>query len=78
MAALEESKWPPSFSGFKSQKFPQSSYDGVLGTDNDEQSLKNLIKCLSSLAARIVLLISKRQYASCKHFLQTPSSHNRG
>ena len=55
-------KLPSSFSGFKSQTFPhESSYDGVSGTDNDEQSLKNLSKCLSSLAARSVLLISKRQ-----------------
>ena len=41
MAAWEENKLPPSFSGFKSPKFPhESSYDGVSGTDNDEQSLK--------------------------------------
>ena len=60
----------PSFSGFKSQKcLHESSYDWVSGTDNDEQSLKNLSKCLSSLAARSVLPISKRQYASCKRFL---------
>ena len=59
MAASEENKLPPSFSGFKSQKFlHESSYDGVSGTDNDEQSLKNLSKCLSSLAAPSVLLIS--------------------
>ena len=44
----------------------ESSYDVVSGTDNDEQSLKNLSKCLSSLAVRSVLLISKRQYTSCK------------
>ena len=43
MAASKENKLPPSFSGFKSQKFlHESSYDGVSGTDNDEQSLKNL------------------------------------
>ena len=67
MAASKENKLPPSFSGFKSQKFVhESSYDGVSGTDNDKQSLKNLSKCLSSLAARSVLLISKRQYTSCK------------
>ena len=67
MAASKENKLPPSFSGFKSQKFlHESSYDGVSGTDNDEQLLKNLSKCLSSLAARSVLLISKRQYTSCK------------
>ena len=67
MAASKENKLPPSFSGFKSQKFVhESSYDGVSGTDNDEQSLKNLSKCLSSLAARSVLLISKRHYTSCK------------
>ena len=65
MAASKENKLPPSFSGFKSQKFVhESSYDGVSGTDNDKQSLKNLSKCLSSLAARSVLLISKRQYTS--------------
>ena len=45
MAASKENKLPPSFSGFKSQKFlHESSYDGVSGTDNDEQSLKNLSK----------------------------------
>ena len=65
MAASKENKLPPAFSGFKSQKFVhESSYDGVSGTDNDKQSLKNLSKCLSSLAARSVLLISKRQYTS--------------
>ena len=70
MAASKENKLPPSFSGFKSQKFlHESSYDGVSGTDNDEQSLKNLSKCHSSLVARSVLPISKRQYASCKRFL---------
>ena len=70
MAASKENKLHPLFSGFKSQKcLHESSYDGVSGTDNDEQSLKNLSKCLSSLAARSVLPISKRQYASCKHFL---------
>ena len=42
MAASEENKLPPSFSGFKSQKFlHESSHDGVSGTDNDEQSLNN-------------------------------------
>ena len=41
MVASEENKLPPSFSGFKSNKFlHESSYDGVSGTDNDEQSLK--------------------------------------
>ena len=70
MAASKENKLRPSFSGFKSQKcLHESSYDGVSGTDNDEQSLKNLSKCLSSLAARSVLLISKRQYTSWKRFL---------
>ena len=40
MAASEENKLPPSFLGFKSQKFlHESSYDWVSGTDNDEQSL---------------------------------------
>ena len=45
MAASEENKLPPSFSGCKSQKFlHESSYDGVSGTDNDEQSLKTLAR----------------------------------
>ena len=71
MAASEENKLPPSFSGFKSQKFlHESRHDGVSGIDNDEQSLKNLTKCLSSLAAHLsILLISKWQYTSCKRFL---------
>ena len=65
MAASKENKLPPSFLGFKSQKFVhESGYDEVPGTDNDKQSLKNLSKCLSSLAARSVLLISKRRYTS--------------
>ena len=44
MVASKENKLPPSFSGFKSQKFltescyESSSYDGVSGTDTDEQS----------------------------------------
>ena len=42
MAASKENKLPPSFSGFKSQKFiHKSSPDGLSRTDNDEQSLKN-------------------------------------
>ena len=42
METSEENKLPPSFSGFKSQKFlHESSYDGFSGTDNDEQSLNN-------------------------------------
>ena len=42
MVASKENKLPPSFSGFKSQKFlHESSHDGVSGTDNDEQSLNN-------------------------------------
>ena len=50
MAAAKENKLPPSFSGFKSQKFrhescyESSSYGWVSGTDNDvndEQSLNN-------------------------------------
>ena len=58
MVASKENKLPPSFSGFKSKKFVhESSYDGVSGTDNDKQSIKILSKCLSSLAARSVLLI---------------------
>ena len=52
IAASKEDKLPPSFSGFKFQKFlHESSYDGVPGTDNDEESLENFSKCLSSLAA---------------------------
>ena len=40
--ASKENKLPPSFSGFKSQRFlHESSHDGVSGTDNDEQSLNN-------------------------------------
>ena len=67
MAASEENKLSPSFSGYKSQKFiHESSYDGVSGTDNDEQSSKNLRKCLPSLATRSVLLISELVNASCK------------
>ena len=66
----KENKLPPSFSGFESQKFlHESIYDWESGTDNDEQSLKNLSKSLSSLAARSVLLISKLQYTSWKRFL---------
>ena len=50
---------PCSFSGCKSQNFlHESSCDGVLGTDNDEQSLNNSARVLS-FAARSVLLISK-------------------
>ena len=68
MAASEENKLPPSFSGFKSQKFlHESSHDGVSGTDNDEQSLKNLSKCLSSLAARSVL----PDFKTAVYFLKT-------
>ena len=71
MAASEETKFPPSFLGFKSQKFlHESRCDGVSGTDNDEQSLNNItqqVSLISSLAARGVLLISKRRlYTSCK------------
>ena len=66
MAASEENKLSPSFSGFKSKNFlHECSYDGVSGTDSEEQSLKSLSKCLLSLAVRSVLLISKRQYTSC-------------
>ena len=37
MTASKENKLPPSFSGFKSQKFlPESSYAGVSETNNDE------------------------------------------
>ena len=56
MAALEENKLPPSFSAFKSQNFlHESSHDEVSGTDNDEQSLKNLSECFPFLAARSIL-----------------------
>ena len=42
MEASKGNKLPPSFSGFKSQRFlHESSHDGVSGTDNDEQSLNN-------------------------------------
>ena len=43
MAASEENtNFPTSFLGFKSKNFfHESSYDGVSGTDNDEQSLNN-------------------------------------
>ena len=52
MAASEENKLPPSFSAFKSQNFlHESSHDEVSGTDNDEQSLKNLSECFPFLAA---------------------------
>ena len=65
MAASKENKLPPSFSGFKSQKFVhESSYDGVSGT---KQSLKNLGKCLSSLAARTVL----PDFETAVYFLKT-------
>ena len=72
VTASKEHKLPPSFSGFKSQKFlPESSHAGVSETDNDEYwtDVKQLSKCLLSLAAQSVLLISKRQYTSCKCFL---------
>ena len=56
MAASEENKLPPSFSAFKSQNFlHESSHDEVSGTDNDEQSLKNLSECFPFLAARSIL-----------------------
>ena len=36
----ENTEFPPSFLGFKSQKFiHESSYDRVSGTKNDQQSL---------------------------------------
>ena len=57
MTASKGNKLPPSFSGFKSQKFlRESSYDGVSGTGNDEHStvFKQLSKCLLSLVARSV------------------------
>ena len=42
MATPKGHKLPPSFSGFKSQKnLHESSYDGVSGTENHEQSLNN-------------------------------------
>ena len=42
LAASKENKLPPSFSGYKSKKnHNESSYDGVSGTENDEQSLNN-------------------------------------
>ena len=72
MAASKENKLPPSFSGFKSQKFVhESSYDGVSGTDNDEQSLKKtfaivfhlwLFEAFSWFQNGSILLVN----ASCK------------
>ena len=39
-ASGENTEFPPSFMGFKSQKFlHESSYDRVSGTENDQQSL---------------------------------------
>ena len=39
-ASEENTEFPPSFLGFKSQKFLHlSSYDRVSGTENDQQSL---------------------------------------
>ena len=39
-ASEENTEFPPSFLGFKSQKFfHESSYDRVSGTENDQQSL---------------------------------------
>ena len=71
MAASEENKLPPSFSGFKSQKcLHESSCDGVSGTDNDEQSLNNsasvfylwLLEAFSCFQNGSILLVN----ASCK------------
>ena len=72
MAASKENKLPPSFSGFKSQKFVhESSYDGVSGTDNDEQSLNSSasvfhlwrLEAFSWFQNSSILLVN----ASCKH-----------
>ena len=79
MTASKGSKLPPSFSGFKSQKFlRESSYDGVSGTGNDEHStvVKQLSKCLLSLVARsvppphhLVNASGKRRALTIKHLL---------
>ena len=71
MAASKENKLPRLFSGFKSQKFlHESGYDGVSGTDNDEQSLNNSasvfylwpLEALSWFQNGSILLVN----ASCK------------
>ena len=73
MAASEENKLPPSFSGFKSKKISPwiQLWCGLRNRQWWTVVKKNLSKCLSSLAVRSVLLISKRLYillvnASCK------------
>ena len=71
MAASKENKLPLSFSGFKSQKilhescYESSSYDGISGTDNDEQSLHN--------SASFIFGCSKRSpdFKTAVYFLKT-------
>ena len=70
MTASKGNKLPPSFSGFKSQRFlNESSHDGVSGTDNDEQSLNNsasvfylwLLQAFSWFQNGSMLFLSKRR-----------------
>ena len=70
MTASKENKLPLSFSGFTSQKvlhescYEPSSYDGFLGTDNDEQSLNNSASFIFGCSKRSPDF--KQQYTSCK------------
>ena len=65
-AASKENKLPPPFSGFKSKtKSPWIQLWWGLRNKKWRTVVKQLSNCLSSLAARSVLLISKRQYTSC-------------
>ena len=72
MAASKENKLPPSFSGFKSQKFltescyESSSYDGVSGTDTDEQSY-GLVHFCWSLKICSCLFIPNCTKKSCAY-----------
>ena len=69
---------PPSFSGFKSQTFlhescyESASYDGVSGTDNDEQLLNN------SASVFHLWLLEAFSWFQNSSILPTQSSHNRG
>ena len=70
MTASKEKKLPLSFSGFTSQNvlhescYEPSSYDGFLGTDNDEQSLNNSASFIFGCSKRSPDF--KQQYTSCK------------
>ena len=78
MAASEENKLPRLILGFKSQKFlHESSYDGVSGTDDDEQSLNNSANVFHLWLLEAFSMIPNTSNTSCKRFLWTPSSHNR-